>query len=321
MKKTDENSLKVGEIYESNRYGAMEVLEYSNSKNVVIKFVDTGNVYVTQKWAVITGMVQDVKERERLVLENAAAKESAILAAHAERAKVRREIEAAKQKAKEEKKALKMAKAQEKAEKEAVARSRLIGNRYKDNLGCEFEVVANAGGLRTWIVKYIETGNTYTVEEGWLVKGSVYDKNRSDYDVLYKRYQSAVAAAHYERNRERRIALASKYQKDNIERTRARNRLRRARRVGAEGSHTEDEVSGLYESQGRKCACCGQLLTEGSRHLDHIMPLSLGGSNYIENLQWLCQFCNSVKSDRHPDEWDLYRVSQEFAERLSARFN
>jgi 5-methylcytosine-specific restriction endonuclease McrA len=37
--------------------------------------------------------------------------------------------------------------------------------------------------------------------------------------------------------------------------------------------------------------------------VDHVLPLSRGGSNGPENLQLLCPKCNLVKGSRHPDDW------------------
>jgi 5-methylcytosine-specific restriction endonuclease McrA len=34
---------------------------------------------------------------------------------------------------------------------------------------------------------------------------------------------------------------------------------------------------------------------------DHVVPLSLGGSNDIDNIQPLCKSCNSSKRGRHID--------------------
>lgn len=51
----------------------------------------------------------------------------------------------------------------------------------------------------------------------------------------------------------------------------------------------------VYERDGRRCVRCGSFedLT-----LDHIHPHSRGGSDTLDNLQTLCQPCNSAKRDR-----------------------
>ena len=38
-------------------------------------------------------------------------------------------------------------------------------------------------------------------------------------------------------------------------------------------------------------------------HCDHIVPISRGGPNLIENLTTACEYCNSAKRDRLPQEW------------------
>lgn len=45
------------------------------------------------------------------------------------------------------------------------------------------------------------------------------------------------------------------------------------------------------------CAQCSLKITPGKRwDLDHVIPLSLGGSNDVTNLQVLCQACHTQKS-------------------------
>jgi hypothetical protein len=48
----------------------------------------------------------------------------------------------------------------------------------------------------------------------------------------------------------------------------------------------------VYERDGFRCLHCG---TTERLSLDHIHPWSLGGTDTIENLQTLCQPCNSRK--------------------------
>ena len=73
------------------------------------------------------------------------------------------------------------------------------------------------------------------------------------------------------------------------------NRKRRAKKMKVEGSHTQGEWELLKKQYGYICPACGRqepsiILTE-----DHIIPLSKGGSDYIENIQPLCKNCNSQK--------------------------
>jgi 5-methylcytosine-specific restriction endonuclease McrA len=74
---------------------------------------------------------------------------------------------------------------------------------------------------------------------------------------------------------------------------------RRALAFGYEGEHfTLEEWLALVEFYGHRCLRCG---TTERLSVDHVVPLSLGGSNAIDNIQPLCEMCNSLKSDTIAD--------------------
>lgn len=83
------------------------------------------------------------------------------------------------------------------------------------------------------------------------------------------------------------------------------SRNRRAALMDADGTHTAEDVDVIYNRQGGRCAepTCGVDLIDTGYHVDHIMPLKLGGSNWPSNLQCLCPSCNSKKNAMHPIDW------------------
>ena len=86
-----------------------------------------------------------------------------------------------------------------------------------------------------------------------------------------------------------------KWRAANKERDNFHSRTRRARRKNAEGFFTFDEWKLLKRQYGYTCLMCGKKEPEIKLTIDHIIPLIKGGSNYIENIQPLCQSCNSKK--------------------------
>lgn len=58
----------------------------------------------------------------------------------------------------------------------------------------------------------------------------------------------------------------------------------------------------LYQLQKGKCACCNNDLGD-DYHLDHIMPIALGGTNSDSNVQLLTKMCNLQKHAKHPIDY------------------
>lgn len=71
---------------------------------------------------------------------------------------------------------------------------------------------------------------------------------------------------------------------------------RRAEAYGADGRLSAYQLIELWQRQPH-CLGCGD-----GRGLDHIVPLSRGGSNTSGNIQNLCRSCNSRKGTRLPNE-------------------
>jgi hypothetical protein len=54
----------------------------------------------------------------------------------------------------------------------------------------------------------------------------------------------------------------------------------------------------VFKKDNYKCVECGKSNKETTLHADHIIPVSLGGTDELDNLQTLCEECNTTKSDR-----------------------
>lgn len=111
---------------------------------------------------------------------------------------------------------------------------------------------------------------------------------------------AALTRAWQGRNREQTQANSRRWKKENPDRVREyrapriaeENHRRRARVLGNGGSYTTDEWNALCAVFGDRCLACG---STGPLTVDHVIPLSLGGTNWIDNLQPLCMPCNQKK--------------------------
>lgn len=107
--------------------------------------------------------------------------------------------------------------------------------------------------------------------------------------------------------REANIASAKAWKEANPEATkeyaRQHRRKRRAQAKGSGGTHTAADLSEILAAQGHRCAYCRANLKRVKKHVDHIKPLALGGSNGRGNLQYLCAPCNQSKSAKDPVDY------------------
>lgn len=117
-----------------------------------------------------------------------------------------------------------------------------------------------------------------------------------------KKYSRKYYAANLEKARK----ANNKWQKENPEKMAAITRNRKAREKNAVGAHTAEDIQKILNQQGGLCNACGKKLIRYRKkqyHVDHIVPLAKGGTNWPDNIQLLCPTCNLSKHARDPVEW------------------
>lgn len=112
-----------------------------------------------------------------------------------------------------------------------------------------------------------------------------------------KAHSAAWRREHPERVKEYQV----KWRREHQDLVRAGCQKRRARKLSAEGAHTAKDIREQLKRQKGKCYYCGGKLE--NYHVDHVIPLSRGGSDGPDNLVIACPHCNDSKGTKLPHEW------------------
>lgn len=142
-----------------------------------------------------------------------------------------------------------------------------------------------------------EQGRAATVKFSDRIKSykrRYYETNKEDVLAKNGAWQKA--------NPEKVKASIAKWMAAHPESGRSAVRRRRARLRSASGNHNELDIMALFERQDGSCAACSADIRR-RYDVDHVMPLSRGGSNGPENLQLLCPPCNRSKGAYTMEEW------------------
>lgn len=66
---------------------------------------------------------------------------------------------------------------------------------------------------------------------------------------------------------------------------------------------TSKERSEIYIRDKGRCGICGEFIPLNEFTIDHIIPISKGGTYDYDNLQCCCFKCNQLKSNETPDDF------------------
>jgi 5-methylcytosine-specific restriction endonuclease McrA len=158
---------------------------------------------------------------------------------------------------------------------------------------------------REWVKQYYQANRDRLLAE----KATYYQDNKEKlkaYQAMYAKENKEKVAGRSvswrKRNPDARKAICARYRQANKEKVLVHHQNRRAA-VRASGKLSADIVNKLMTLQRGKCAVCREDLEKVGKHIDHIIPIALCGSNTDDNVQLLCPTCNLSKGAKHPIEY------------------
>lgn len=138
-------------------------------------------------------------------------------------------------------------------------------------------------------------------QRSWHQRNPHYARNwfkaRPGYNAAERRKEQKRAATRKwrENNKESHAILVKQWREANPDKVIQWDRDRRARKAQAEGIFTDEQFQELCRHWNNRCLRCDET---SKLTVDHVIPLSRGGSNDISNIQPLCGSCNSRKGTR-----------------------
>ena len=132
------------------------------------------------------------------------------------------------------------------------------------------------------------------------------------HNALHRGKRNATSLAYYHAHREERslygkhYRATDKYKEHRRVYERSRPDARRAKCAKRRACKREAPINDLTASQwrdikvayGHRCVYCGRKMQRLT--MDHVIPLSKGGSHTVQNVVPACMSCNSKKGDRSP---------------------
>lgn len=118
-----------------------------------------------------------------------------------------------------------------------------------------------------------------------------------EYQRRWRAKNTPKTSASWKKRNTERKAIDPEYAKTRLEYRRSRT----LRLKGVGGSHTVAEWEALKVATGNKCLCCGVSGDETELTRDHVLPITKGGTDNIDNIQPLCLSCNAKKQANHID--------------------
>ena len=142
-------------------------------------------------------------------------------------------------------------------------------------------------------------------------KKEYYENNKDKLKERNKEYYKEYRERNKDKLKERNKEYMKEYRERNKDKLKERDKRYRHKKRGNGGSYTQLQWLDTLEYFDYKCAYTGECIKHGC-HVEHIVPVSKGGTSYIWNLVPSTASANLSKHNRDMEEW--YREQEYFCE-------
>jgi len=144
---------------------------------------------------------------------------------------------------------------------------------------------------------------SYNVTKKWRCEN--VEENRRKKTIEMRKWRSENPERARAANSKHNALYVVEWRKKNKSKVRSYQSNYRARANSADGSFTDEDISRIFKQQKGKCAyyrhCRAKLADK--YHIDHIIALINGGTNFPSNLQLTCPDCNHRKNRRSAEAY------------------
>lgn len=142
-----------------------------------------------------------------------------------------------------------------------------------------------------------DCGNTYPVTREFF--GQYKNKTANGIKIGYRNSCRKCMAAN-----------TREYDRANPHNVQERIKRRIQSELSSGGAYTQLEIQSLRKKLNDKCRFCGIELNGGGQ-IEHLTPVSRGGSSNINNLTLSCHKCNMEKTNKTLDEYLVWRSERQ----------
>ena len=154
-----------------------------------------------------------------------------------------------------------------------------------------FITISLSVGVYIWLKSSVNINEKIDCKEGTSL-------SIEEYNIKHKVKLQKTRRKYYYKNKEHLIKYIKQWKKENYERVKLHGRTRESRLRASIGSFNIREWLDLCNKYNNKCVCCNK---KRKLTVDHVVPISKGGTSFISNIQPLCGKCNNRKRNKIKD--------------------